>query len=55
MRSSPSLALPLALRTGDFLLLDETAVDPKVGVMLIILLGDQELFGEFRYLGLIVR
>ena len=35
--------------------LDETAVDPEVGVVFVVLLGDQEFLSEFGYLGLIVR
>ena len=35
--------------------LSETTVDLKVGVVFIVLLGDQGLFSELRYLGLIVR
>ena len=35
--------------------LDKTTVDPKVGVVLIVFLSYQELFGELGHLGLIVR
>jgi len=41
-------------RFGHLLVLDEATIDPEVGVMLVILLGDQEFFGEFGYLCLIM-
>jgi len=36
------------------LVFDKTTVDPEVGVVLVILLGDQEFFGEFGHLHLIM-
>ena len=35
--------------------LDETTIDPEVGVVFVVLLGDQEFLSEFGYLGLIVK